>query len=111
MGGLSGKPLFKKSTNILLEANKIKKKLKTNIFLVASGGVNDGRSAYIKILSGAHLVQLYTSFVYNGPLISRKILTELKFYMERDNIRDLNKIRGVANSFEEAEFMAQNGFK
>ena len=109
IGGLSGEPLFKRSTEILIEANKINKKLKTNIFFVASGGVKDGRTAYIKILCGAHLIQLYTSLAFRGPLISRNILKELKVYMERDNIKNLNEIRGIAYTFEQAEMIAKNG--
>ena len=110
IGGLSGAPLFRKSTEILMEANKIKKKLKANIFLIATGGVQDGYSAYVKILCGAHLIQLYTSLAYNGPLISKRILNELKTFMVRDNINSLDSIRGIANSFEEALIIAKKGF-
>ncbi len=110
VGGLSGLPLFRKSTEILIEANKVKKKLKANIFFIATGGVQDGFSAYVKILSGAHLIQLYTSLTYEGPLISKRILSELKTYMIRDRIKNFDKVRGMASSFEEALTLAKKGF-
>lgn len=110
IGGLSGSPLFSKSTELLIEANRMKKKFKANIFLIATGGVIDGFSAYVKILSGAHLIQLYTSLAYKGPIISKSILNELKTYLVRDNIKNLDKIRGIAHSFEEAILIAKKGF-
>ena len=88
----------------------LKKKLKANIFFIATGGVQDGFSAYVKILSGAHLIQLYTSLTYEGPLISKRILSELKTYMIRDRIKNFDKVRGMASSFEEALTLAKKGF-
>ena len=76
-GGLSGRPIFYKSTNFLALASKIIKIKKYNLYLIAAGGVSDSKSAYAKILCGAHLVQLYSSMTFVGPLIAENILKGL----------------------------------
>ena len=73
-GGLSGKPLEKKS-NILI--NRFYKILKNKIIIIGVGGVDSGKSAYEKIINGASLIQLYTGMVYKGPNIASKISNEL----------------------------------
>jgi dihydroorotate dehydrogenase len=67
-GGLSGKPLRRQATHLL----KILKS-KTSLPLIASGGVMDRASAKEKFDAGAHLVQIYTGFVYRGPQLIREI--------------------------------------
>ncbi len=67
-GGLSGKPLEKRSTEVIA---RIKKDL-PHVPVIGVGGVSDVHSAIAKIEAGADLLQLYTGFVYEGPgLISR----------------------------------------
>ncbi|HSE12681.1 MAG TPA: quinone-dependent dihydroorotate dehydrogenase [Rudaea sp.] len=63
-GGLSGKPLFNKSTNIL---RGIAKRVQGKIPLVGVGGILRGDDAAAKIDAGASLVQFYTGMVYRGP--------------------------------------------
>lgn len=70
IGGLSGKPLFFRSTNILRQLHSI---LKDNIPIIASGGVMDADSAKEKFSSGAKLVQIYSGFIYAGPGLIKKI--------------------------------------
>ncbi len=111
VGGLSGRPLFKKSTEILIKANKISKMNNMKLFFIAVGGIEDSISAYIKILSGAHLCQLYTSLVYLGPNIVKEIIIGLENFIKRDKINDLKEVRGIASSFEEAKKIAINGLK
>ena len=67
-GGLSGKPLRQRSTEVLriLRAS-------TNLPIIASGGILSGHDAQEKLAAGASLVQLYTGFVYNGPSLIRDI--------------------------------------
>ncbi len=110
-GGLSGRPLFKKSTEILLKANKIVKKYNAKLYFIAVGGIEDSISAYIKILCGAHLLQLYTSLTFEGPFIVKNILNGLQGLMERDKLKNLDKVRGVAKTFAEAERIASTGLK
>ena len=109
-GGLSGKPLFNKSTTLLALANKIIKHKKYNLCLIASGGVLDAKSAYAKILCGAHLVQLYSSMTFDGPLIADNILKGLLQLMYRDKISSIKDIRGKVDNSEDAMNIANNGF-
>ena len=111
LGGLSGQPLFKKSTETLINANKISKLNGVNLYFIAVGGIEDSHTAYMKILSGAHLFQLYTSLVYKGPLVVKEILLGLEKLKKRDKFKDFNDIRGIASTFQEAEKIAINGLR
>ena len=110
-GGLSGIPLFNKSTNFLALASKIIKIKKYNLYLIAAGGVSDSKSAYAKILCGAHLVQLYSSMTFDGPLIAENILKGLLQLMNRDKISSIKDIRGIVDNPEDAMKIANNGLK
>ena len=111
LGGLSGKPLFKKSTHILSQANKIIKNNNYKLFLIAAGGVSDSKSAYVKILCGAHLVQLYSSLTFEGPLVANKIISGMLKLMKRDNIENIFDIVGIIDNPKEAMNIAINGLK
>ena len=73
-GGLSGKPLYQLSNNMI---KNFYKELKNKIPIIGVGGVNSGKSAYDKIVAGASLLQLYTGFVYRGPYTAKEIKKEL----------------------------------
>ncbi len=70
-GGISGKPLFKKSNQLLKKIHELDK----NIFLVGVGGVFTKEDYENKITLGASLVQIYTGFIFEGPAIVKKILS------------------------------------
>jgi dihydroorotate dehydrogenase len=63
-GGLSGRPLFSPSTEVLRE---LVKHLKGNIPVIGVGGIMSADDAQQKINAGASLVQIYTGFIYRGP--------------------------------------------
>lgn len=63
-GGLSGKPLNDKSTDII---KKLHAFLKDKIPIIASGGVVSAKNAQEKIAAGASLIQVYTGLIYQGP--------------------------------------------
>ena len=69
-GGLSGKPLLKKSNEILALVHSNSPEL----LKIGLGGVHDKESFNMKIEKGASLVQIYTSFVYHGPKIINELL-------------------------------------
>jgi dihydroorotate dehydrogenase len=73
-GGLSGKPLKEKSTEIV---EYIHQKSGGQIPLIASGGVFTGADAMEKLNAGASLVQVWTGFIYEGPGIVKKIMSQL----------------------------------
>ncbi|MDX2265930.1 MAG: quinone-dependent dihydroorotate dehydrogenase [Hyphomicrobiales bacterium] len=63
-GGLSGEPLFRRSTRFLARAYRASG---GRLPLIGVGGVHDGETALQKILAGASLIQLYTGLIYAGP--------------------------------------------
>lgn len=69
-GGLSGKPLFKKSNEVL---NYLHQGLGSNIPIIASGGIFTGSDAQEKLKAGANLIQVWTGFVYEGPRMAKNI--------------------------------------
>lgn len=69
-GGLSGKPLQKRSTEIV---QYIIQKTSGKLPVIASGGIFDGKDALEKIGTGAQLIQVWTGFIYQGPGIVRQI--------------------------------------
>ena len=73
-GGLSGLPLKQKSTEIV---QYISQKANGHLPIIASGGIFTGEDAKEKLNAGASLVQVWTGFIYEGPLIVRKILKAL----------------------------------
>ena len=91
IGGLSGRPLFIKSTLILKKMFTI-----TNgqIPLIGVGGINSASECYEKIKSGASLVQLYTALTYFGPDIINKILTELVYLLKADGYKNIKEAIG-----------------
>ncbi|KAK4261909.1 hypothetical protein QN277_004845 [Acacia crassicarpa] len=85
-GGLSGKPLFDLSTNILKEMYVL---TRGKIPLIGCGGISGGEDAYKKIRAGATLVQLYTAFAYGGPALIPQIKAELAECLERDGFKSV----------------------
>lgn len=73
-GGLSGKPLLEKSTDIV---RKIAAQTAGKLPIIAVGGVSDAASAQAKFDAGASLVQVYTGMIYEGPAIAKKICAGL----------------------------------
>jgi dihydroorotate dehydrogenase len=73
-GGLSGRPLVNKSTAIITD---IHRKSQGSIPLIASGGIFTGRDALEKMSAGAHLIQVWTGFIYEGPSIVKNICRSL----------------------------------
>lgn len=65
-GGLSGKPLMARSTECL---RLITEHLQGRLPVIASGGVMSPQDAIIKMQAGASLVQLYSGFIYKGPIL------------------------------------------
>ncbi|HEV7620212.1 MAG TPA: quinone-dependent dihydroorotate dehydrogenase [Flavisolibacter sp.] len=73
-GGLSGRPLKNRSTEIV---SYIQKQAQNKIAVIASGGIFTKEDAKEKINAGASLVEVWTGFIYEGPLIVRNICNNL----------------------------------
>ncbi len=85
-GGLSGRPLFALSTELLREFSRA---LGPETPLIGVGGVASPRDAYEKILAGASLVQLYTAMVYEGPGLPARILRALPDMLRADGFESV----------------------
>ena len=90
-GGLSGEPLQKISTNMI---KKFYRQLNGKIPIIGVGGINSGKSAYEKIIAGASLLQLYTSFVYKGPSVVKEIKKELIQILKAEGINNIKDAIG-----------------
>ncbi len=73
-GGLSGKPLTARSTEVV---QYLSKQTKQQIPIMASGGIFTGEDAKEKLNAGASLVQIWTGFIYEGPMIVKNICKSL----------------------------------
>ena len=73
-GGLSGAPLYAKSNEVI---SFISKKTNGKLPIIGVGGISTPEQAVKKIEAGAHLIQLYTGIIYEGPGIVRKINKKL----------------------------------
>jgi dihydroorotate dehydrogenase len=69
-GGLSGKPLAKRSTEVV---RYISQQTNGSIPVIASGGIFSGADAKEKFDNGASLIQVWTGFIYEGPAIAKRI--------------------------------------
>ena len=72
-GGLSGRPLRARSTEIVRFIAE-----RMHLPIIATGGIHDAASAMEKFDAGASLVQLYTGFIYEGPELIRRIASALE---------------------------------
>ena len=91
-GGLSGAPLFARSTEVLRQMRKM---VGNRLMLVGVGGVSSGADAYAKIRAGASLVQLYTALVFHGPGLVARIKQELLALLERDGFANVSEAVGA----------------
>lgn len=85
-GGLSGAPLFEKSTAVL---RRLYDQVGDRMTLIGVGGVSSGEQAYAKIRAGASAVQLYSALVYEGPGLIGRIRTELAGLLKRDGFKSV----------------------
>ena len=80
-GGLSGAPLFEKSTRVVAALSKI---TDGKLPLIGVGGISTPEQAYAKIMAGAGAVQLYTAMVYEGLSLIPRIARGVDALLQRD---------------------------
>lgn len=90
-GGLSGKPLKSRSTQMIAELYRL---TRGQIPLIGVGGVFTAEDAWEKICAGASLVQLYTGFIYQGPRIAYDINEGLAKILAREGFANLDAAVG-----------------
>ncbi len=90
-GGLSGKPLFERSTAVL---RHLYRAVGGRLPIIGVGGVDGPETAYAKILAGASLVQVYTALIYEGPTFVYSTLRGLVKLLERDGFTHISQAVG-----------------
>ena len=73
-GGLSGRPLTKRSTEVI---KYLSQKAEKRFHIIGVGGIHSPDDAIEKLKAGADLIQLYTGFIYEGPSLIKKINNEI----------------------------------
>jgi dihydroorotate dehydrogenase len=91
-GGLSGRPLFEKSTRVLA---KMRVATANRIDLVGVGGIGSAEDAYAKIHAGARAVQLYSAMVYQGLSLVPRIALGMDRLLANDGFDQLGQAIGV----------------
>lgn len=94
-GGLSGAPLFEKSTRVLAQLSQL---LNGQIPLVGVGGITTAEQAYAKICAGASVVQLYTAMIYHGMSLAGDIAHGLDDLLARDGFDTVAQAVGSKRS-------------
>lgn len=89
-GGLSGRPMFRRSTIALA---KMRQRVGPQMPLIGVGGIASARDVLAKVKAGADLVQLYTAFIYAGSGLAADILDELGRLVRADGAADLRALR------------------
>ena len=91
-GGLSGAPLFEKSTRVLARLSQL---LDGKLPLIGVGGIASAEDAYAKIKAGASAVQLYSALVYEGFSLVPRVVTGLEALLERDGFTNVAEAVGT----------------
>lgn len=92
-GGMSGAPLFEKSTRVVAKLSA-----QTALPLIGVGGVSSGQEAFTKIAAGASVVQLYSAMVYGGLSLVETIVNDLDDLMQRNGFANVDALRGSDRS-------------
>lgn len=94
-GGLSGAPLFEKSTRVLAQLSHL---TEGRLPLIGVGGIASAEDAYEKIRAGAAVVQLYTAMVYQGLSLVPRIARGLDAILARDGFATVAEAVGTGRS-------------
>ena len=89
-GGLSGRPLAARALAVL----RFLASLKTPLALISAGGIFSAEEVYTRLKAGACLVQLYTSFIYQGPRLLYHLNRGLLKRLEADGLSSLEAVIG-----------------
>lgn len=90
-GGLSGAPLFNRSTQILAQLSQL---TDGKIPLIGVGGIGSAEDAYAKICAGASAIQLYTALVFQGLSLACDIADGLEALLDRDGFATVEQAVG-----------------
>jgi len=91
-GGLSGPPIFQRSTELV---RAFRKAAGPELAIIGVGGVDSADAAYAKIRAGANAVQLYTGLVYHGPGLVQRIKAGLVERLQADGFASVSEAVGA----------------
>ncbi|MFC5451691.1 quinone-dependent dihydroorotate dehydrogenase [Paenibacillus aestuarii] len=91
-GGLSGKPLTKRSTEVI---RRIYQLTEGKLPIIGSGGIFTAQDAYDKIRAGASLVEVYSALIYEGPELLRRLNEGLQQLLKRDGFTHISQAIGA----------------
>jgi dihydroorotate dehydrogenase len=91
-GGLSGAPLFERSTGVLARLSQL---TDGKLPLIGVGGISTPEQAYAKIRAGASAVQIYTAMVYEGLSVAARIARGLDDLLARDGFATVAAATGT----------------
>jgi dihydroorotate dehydrogenase len=91
-GGLSGRPLRARSTEIL---RHLARQTNGRVPIIGVGGIFNADDAWEKFTAGASLVQVYTGMVYEGPGVAKNIVRGLIQRMKKEGVHSLKEIIGT----------------
>lgn len=91
-GGLSGRPLRQRADDVL---RYLAERVSHEVALIGVGGIMTPQDAVRKIRLGAHLVQVYTGWVYHGPDFARRIQEAILSEIEREGVASVGELRGI----------------
>lgn len=92
-GGISGKPVRDRSTEII---RYIYQQTQGQMPIIGVGGIFTAEDAWEKITAGACLVQTYTGWIYEGPMMVRRILTGLLTKLETNGLASISQAIGIS---------------
>ena len=93
-GGISGAPLRNRSTEVI---RFIWQQTQGEIPIIGVGGIFTPEDAWEKITAGASLIQIYTGWIYEGPVMVRRILTGLLTKLEEHGLASISEAVGLGN--------------
>ncbi|MEH1810440.1 quinone-dependent dihydroorotate dehydrogenase [Nostoc sp.] len=91
-GGISGEPLRDRSTEVI---RFIWQQTQGQMPIIGVGGIFSAEDAWEKITAGASLIQVYTGWIYEGPLMVRRILAGLLSKLEQSGLNSINEAVGL----------------
>lgn len=93
-GGLSGRPLTERSTELI---RAVYKATSGQLPIIGSGGIFSAEDAYEKIRAGASLVEVYTAMIYEGPAVIGRINEGLQALLRKDGFKHISEAIGSAH--------------
>jgi dihydroorotate dehydrogenase len=90
-GGLSGRPLTSRSTEVI---RHIYKQTRGTLPIIGVGGIFTAEDAWEKVVAGASLLQIYTSMIYEGPGAAKAIVSGLKHKLAQAGLTSLSQAVG-----------------